>query len=857
MDEHQYKAKGIRERWLMCVAQTVLWLGKRLPRLFVQDYEHEIDIYASSMTGDFNWLHNIIYPRFFEKIHVEAENLEQIRELAKSSTIIYVTKDIGQLEYNFFNYLFINELLPLASFVNELSLWQWLPLKSIRQVIFRRSQRFIEHGPLPHPISSGYAGAMVDMGKSLFIQLKSTEIFNDLYWYSTIEDPLASVISASERSAKPIYIVPLHFLWDKRPEGSSGIIVHLLPERLQRMVMFFKNCKNKAIVKISPPIALSDTLLKFGESDIAGKSKKLRKELLELLHQEKKVTTGPALKPRSVIINEIIEDPELQKVIYEVATEKGKNVDDSKALAKKYACEIASDVSYTYVENGCRIMKWVLKNIYDGIDINTDGLATLKKALATAPIILVPNHRSHMDYLILSTILYECNITIPHIAAGINLSFWPLGHIFRRCGAFFLRRTFAGNRLYRTVLKTYLKILLKEGYCQELFIEGGRSRTGKLLRPRSGFLSMVVEAIKEGATKEVNFVPVSITYDQVIEEYKKEIDGGEKKKERTRDLLHLGKHLKKRYGKIYVRFGEPISYSNTGLGIKEDVYKIASSVCATINKGLIATPSAAVALSALNCGKRGLTEDELKSNLNELTDYLKWKGVSFSQDITLENSIEKLVGSNAIKLHKEFEPHFYEITDESRRTLDYYKNNIVHFFVSAGCIASILLSYSKRGLPRPSSEEICELYMFCKSLFAFEFSFSTKMPLQEHVKKVLAYFDDSKITTNPTRLTIFKDLIVNFLESYLIVLNASINLRRMEEKVFLKTIIKYARHLHLLGRITRFEAISTPVFNNAILWLTNEGVLVKEEDKKGRKFYSFSGKSEEAEKLKLKLQLLA
>ena len=131
------------------------------------------------------------------------------------------------------------------------------------------------------------------------------------------------------------------------------------------------------------------------------------------------------------------------------------------------------------------------------------------------------------------------------------------------------------------------------------------------------------------------------------------------------------------------------------------------------------------------------------------------------------------------------------------------------------------------------------------------------MPLQEHVRKVLAYFDDNQISANPTRLAIFKNLIINFFESYLIVLNASINLRRMEEKVFLKTVIKYARHLHLLGRITRFEAVSIPVFNNAALWLTSEGILTREEDKKGRKFYSFSGKSDEAEKLKLTLQLLA
>ncbi|OGQ49755.1 MAG: hypothetical protein A3I09_03205 [Deltaproteobacteria bacterium RIFCSPLOWO2_02_FULL_47_10] len=838
----------------LVLARIILWLEKKWPGFFPA-VDATSDIYAGSMTRYFNWLHRLIYPRFFKKISIESENLGKIRETAITATIIYVTKDIGQLEYNFFNYLFLKEGLPLASFVNGLSLWQWLPFKTLKNIVLERARRFADYGPLPHPISSGYAGALIENARSVFFQLKSTPIFDDLYWYSVEKDPLAALLAALERETRPIYVVPLHFIWDKRPEG-TGSLVNLLPRCLRKNILFWRNYKNRAVVKVSEPIRLSEFAFEFKDVPLAGRARRLRGGLLDLLHQEKKATTGPALKPRSWIIEELLEDESLQKVFYDVSAELKKPVDDVKALARKYIVQTAADINYNYVEIACKMMKWAIKNIYDGVVINQDGITRLKKA-RHAPIILVPNHRSHMDYLILSAILYENNIAIPHVAAGVNLAFWPIGHIFKKCGAFFLRRTFSGNRLYREVFKTYLKILLKEGYCQEFFIEGSRSRTGKLLRPRRGMPTMLIEALREGSVGEVVFVPVAIAYDQIIEEYKKEVEGGQKRSERLLDLLNLRKYLRRKYGRIYVNFGEPVLYKDEGKDIASVVRGIEGLLMTKINRETTVTPSALAATTILS-NRRGITRDEMLHNAGQVMDYLKWKGASFSEGLksdppaAITDAVEQFIRAGYVELHDEFVPIFYEIKEDSRIVLDYYKNNIIHFFVSASSVASIVLAHIRQFGVYPPFEALKDDYLFCKKLFAFEFAFSTRMDVDEHIKKILHYFEGQGGGT--ASLEVYKEILAPYFEAYLIAAIAIQNLNQVEERALLKRMMRLGRHLHLLGRILNVTAISSPTLKNAILGMGGLGVLVQNKDQKGRKIYSWSGNVELAGKVKLKLE---
>ncbi len=860
-----YSPKGFGEHLAFAASKKLLWLERKLPSLFSSGEDNEIDIYASSMSAEFNWLHKLIYPRFFEKINVESEHLDQIREISKTSTIVYVTRDIGQLEYNFFNYLFNEEMLPKSKFVNELSLWQWLPTKEMLAILAERARRFVSYGPLPHPVSSGYLGAIIDRGNSVFLQIKLTELFNDLFWYTPNEDVLAALLAAQERSPRPVTIVPLYFLWNKRPDGQPYSIVNILPSFIKRTVRFLRNCKNKAVVKVGQPIELEKFIAPYADNPLSERAAKLRSAFLDILLQEKKVVTGPAIKPRGYMIHELLEDESLGKTIYNISLARGTPVDDLKALAKKYAGEIAADINYHYIEIGFRLMNWALKNVYDGISIDSEGLAKLKRAAAKAPVVLIPNHRSHMDYLLLTTILYSNNVSIPHVAAGINLSFWPMGHIFRRCGAFFLRRSFSGNELYRAVFKSYLKLLLREGFIQEFFIEGGRSRTGKLRRPRLGMMTMLSEALNEESRdaqnpKEAYFVPVAITYDRLMEEYSGEVEGGSKQKERTRDLLHITKYLRRRYGRIYVRFGEPIAYQPKQTAT-ETAEELAGEVMRSIGSNLVVTPNSLTAISLLVSPKRAVSRGDLLENAEVLAAYLRSANATFSEAFN-ENTLEQIISDSIagfererlIETHREFSPVCYEIMEKGRQRLNYYKNNIIHFTLAASFAASALISAGRKGLQHASRGDVVEKCMTLSEIFLREFQAGVGRISRADIEKALAYFEERGIYSSMHHLGIFKGITANFIESYLIAISACKNMEPADEKGLQRQMIKLGRHMLLLGKIERIEAISNPVFNHAIEMWVRFGILKAEESEKRKKTYIWNDRSDLCDKLKQTLE---
>jgi len=181
----------------------------------------------------------------------------------------------------------------------------------------------------------------------------------------------------------------------------------------------------------------------------------------------------------------------------------------------------------------------IFSKLYSEIDIPEKDINYIKDLLKTHTVILAPSHKSHIDYLVLSYMFYLNGLVPPHIAAGDNLSFFPMGYIFRRSGAFFLKRSFRHDKFYYTIFKQYLTKLLKDGFNIEFFIEGTRSRTGKLLPPKIGMLSMFFDAFWENINKRIAILPVAVNYEKIIEEksYVRELSGAEKQKENLNAVL--------------------------------------------------------------------------------------------------------------------------------------------------------------------------------------------------------------------------------------------------------------------------------------------------------------------------------
>ena len=222
-------------------------------------------------------------------------------------------------------------------------------------------------------------------------------------------------------------------------------------------------------------------------------------------------------------------------MIAEQSKKKNQSAKKVQRKVNRYFDEIASrfDIDVVFLMDSFLRLVWSW--IYRKLVYEKSDIQMLNKAAQKGSLVLVPSHRSHVDYLVFSQVLFWEGM-LPHIAAGINLSFFPLGNMLRRAGAFFIRRSFAGNVLYSTVFKAYVKRLLKEGFTQEFFIEGGRSRTGKTLPPKMGMLGMIVDAYMDSREKDLLFVPASISYDKIVESksYIKELGGAQKESEISR-----------------------------------------------------------------------------------------------------------------------------------------------------------------------------------------------------------------------------------------------------------------------------------------------------------------------------------
>ncbi len=227
-------------------------------------------------------------------------------------------------------------------------------------------------------------------------------------------------------------------------------------------------------------------------------------------------------------------------------------------MARSYAYEIAANYSHPFVVFMSGMLGRLWNRLYDGVELV--NFSSLQSVDDGSEIVYVPCHRSHMDYLLLSYVVYHKGYAVPHIAAGINLNMPVIGSFLRRGGAFFLRRSFGGNALYTAVFTKYLGLMMARGHSIEYFIEGGRSRTGRLLQPKTGMLAMTVRSYVREPSRPVVFVPVYFGYERVVEArtYIGELSGRPKEKESILGMLRTLPELRSRFGKVYVSFGEPL-----------------------------------------------------------------------------------------------------------------------------------------------------------------------------------------------------------------------------------------------------------------------------------------------------------
>ncbi|MGL5003082.1 MAG: glycerol-3-phosphate 1-O-acyltransferase PlsB, partial [Casimicrobium sp.] len=369
-----------------------------------------------------------------------------------------------------------------------------------------------------------------------------------------------------------VQLVPVSVFWGRTPEREETNATRMRwlriwaaegwggRSRLRKLcaIVFFRN---DVIVKFGDPISLKTTLI-AAQGEELGKERterRIARGLRTHFRNEREAAIGPDLSHRRILMEAILREPRVRTAIANEVAAKKTNEAKVEARAEKIVKEIAADYSYPIVRVAARVLKSVWNRIYDGVDVKgADALHTLAK---DHTLVYVPCHRSHIDYLLLSYVVREAGLTIPHIAAGANLNLPIVGRILRGGGAFFIRRSFKDDELYQEVFSAYVHEVLKRGFPVEYFVEGGRSRTGRMLPPKAGLISMTVQSFLREHNRPLAFIPVYVGYEKLIEggSYTQELSGAAKKKESLWGLATAALEMRKqKYGRVGVTFARPI-----------------------------------------------------------------------------------------------------------------------------------------------------------------------------------------------------------------------------------------------------------------------------------------------------------
>lgn len=529
-----------------------------------------------------------------------------------------------------------------------------------------------------------------------------------------------------------VRLIPISIFWGRAPEREERDDSPLRGMRLLRLwaaegwgarsrlrkllsILFYRSA---VVAKFSEPLSLAEWV-NVGRLEGLDRDRLVRRAA-RLLRAEfrsvREAAIGPDLSHRRTLIDAMLRDPRVRAAID--AEARARKVDAAKVerRAASIGREIAADYSFLAVRIGARILGRLWTRIYQGVEVR--GIERVQALAKDNTLVYVPCHRSHIDYLLLSYVVHGAGLVVPHIAAGANLNLPIIGGLLRRGGAFFLRRSFKGDELYGEVFAAYLHEVLKRGFSIEYFVEGGRSRTGRMLPPKAGLVSMTVQSFLREHTRPLLFIPVYIGYERLIEggSYTQELSGAAKRKESLWGLLGAVRELRgQHYGSVGVSFARPIALGElldaegahdmpTWLADKglrrSTLTELSRRIAERINGAAQVNPVALIATLLLATPKHAadatLLADMVASVRRLLSVVLR----------DPEASITPLDGEAAIAytarlgyLRRQQHPlgDVVSAGDDAAVALTYFRNNVLHGFALPGLLACLVVQHGVIG----------------------------------------------------------------------------------------------------------------------------------------------------------------
>lgn len=509
-------------------------------------------------------------------------------------------------------------------------------------------------------------------------------------------------------------VIPVSLFWGRAPDKEDSWLRLPFDESwadngpLHRVLAVMINGRN-LVLQFGEPVSLR-TLM--GDAvDSAQAARRVARACRNLLYRQRVAMIGPEIASRRSIVAQVLRTQAVRQAMRSEMRNKGLTRKQAMQAAQKCVAEIAANYSHITVSLMARVFKQLWNRLYDGVELH--HLDNLQSVIDSHEIVYVPCHRSHMDYLLLSYVIYQSGYAVPHVAAGANLNLPVIGRVLRQGGAFFIRRSFAGQALYTMVFTKYLGLMMARGHSIEYFIEGGRSRTGRLMQPKTGALTMTVRSFLRHPKRPVAFVPVYFGYERVVEgnTYISELSGRPKQKESVLGVFKALTALRGRFGKVHVSLGEPIRLdellNHHAPGWRDAEVEDKPSWLATlvddlslrvmrnINSAAFVTPINLVALVLLATPKQAMLEADLLRQLSLYAALLRQSPYSPWVSVTAMTAAQMVIYAEVMGIlqrHRHAMGDILSMSEASAVQMTYFRNNCLHLMVLPSAIASCFMN---------------------------------------------------------------------------------------------------------------------------------------------------------------------
>lgn len=676
-----------------------------------------------------------------------------------------------------------------------------------------------------------------------------------------------------------LYLIPLRVVWmaperqGRRSVGWSDIFKPGDPRDPRGLrAHWIRLAHPRRVVPTAGDGALLSDLVEDHQTgeEVDGLTPFITRRAWRALDQAERRLRGNRYKVPRFVPEAILSRRSFLEAVRLHADEAGVDPETARARAARYLKEIAATHSPYVMDLIANAIHTLYRQGYGEIEYLPGQVAEVARIGESNPVVFLPSHRSNLDRLSLQFLLWENDLPPNHTAGGINLDFFPVGPLMRRTGVFFIRRTFRGNELYKIVLKSYIDFLIEKRFPLEWYLEGGRSRSGRLQPPRFGLLQYVVDSLRRGIAEDVVLIPVSIAYDQIhdVPDYTREAQGRGKERESLGWLFRKIWSLKRRYGDIHIRFGDPVAASSILDEIGDDaeptigLQKLAFEVMHRIAGVTPVTPIAVVSIALLEARGKALTPEDLAARCGELAGFIRLRGIEMTDNVDLGDPapvaavLEWLAEHGAVSSHEALGSTVHWLDENQMILVSYYRNVVLHYWVPRAVAEMALRASAGRGESAAPSD-LSRVMLALRDLLKFEFFFEERERFIEAVGEDISLdvpeWEQALADSGPTAVLekmgppVAHWAVLPILDAYQVVGDELEALHgRYEEKGFLKACLARARMYRNEDRLISGESASQVMFKAALALAANRGLL---DDGVASDRATFAGEVREARRL--------